>query len=47
MFERYYRETTSGARLLVTWDQWAVDKHHSSYQQVIAQPGLIIYKVKQ
>jgi hypothetical protein len=46
MFERYYREGITGERLPVTEDQWAVDRYHSSYQQVIAQPGLTIYKVK-
>jgi len=46
MFERYYRETKSGQRLLVTEDQWNVDRHHSSYRQVLAQPGLTIYTLK-
>jgi hypothetical protein len=46
MSERFYRETLSGARLPVTWDQWAVDKHSPSYRQVIAQPGLTIYKLE-
>jgi len=41
----FYRETSNGDRLPVTEDEWNIDRHHHSYQQVIAQPGLTIYRV--
>lgn len=45
MFERYYRETSNGDRLLVTEEQWAIDRYHGTYKQMIAQPGLTIYTI--
>lgn len=45
-FEHYYRETSNGHRLPVTEYQWMIDRHSKGYVQVIAQPGLTIYKVQ-
>lgn len=41
----FYRETTAGGRFPVTRDQWNIDRFLPTYQQVIAQPGLTIYRV--
>lgn len=43
--ERFYRETSNGHRLPVTEDQWNVDRFDKNYRQIIAQPGLTIYKI--
>ena len=43
--ERFYREFSDGTRLQMSRYQWGIDRYLKGYVQIIAQPGLTIYKV--